>query len=156
MNTQLYRNDSDKMIGGVCGGLARYLRLDTTLVRLFFVLLALGDGIGALIYFILWLVMPTEDNVSGGKLEDYIRTGTGAMAGRAQELAHDARHAVSPPHPQTNLIIGVTLIILGSFWLVDAFDIAWLHWLNTNTLWAVLLIIGGAVLLTRQAKAEEE
>ena len=154
MNTQLYRSNTDTMLGGVCGGIARYLRLDTTLVRLFFVLLAVGDGIGVLIYLILWLVMPSEDNVPGGNLEDYIRTGADEMAGRAQELAQDARRAVIAPHPQTNLIIGVALIILGSFWLVDALPISWLHWFNFNTLWAILLIVGGAALLTRRIKEE--
>ena len=154
MNTQLYRSNSDKMIGGVCGGVARYLRMDTTLVRLFFVLLAIADGVGVLIYLILWLVMPSEEHVSDGNLEDYIRTGAGEMAGRAQELAQDARRAVIAPHPQTNMIIGVALIILGSFWLVDALPISWLHWLNSNTLWAILLIVGGAALLTRRVKEE--
>jgi len=120
MNTKLYRSNSDEMIGGVCGGIARYLRLDTTLVRLFFVLLAVGDSVGVLIYFILWLVMPSEDNASGGNLQAHIHTGAGEMTERAQELARDARRAVITPHPQTHLIIGVALIILGSFWLVDA------------------------------------
>ena len=49
MNHKLYRSRTDTMIAGVCGGLAEYLRVDSTLVRLFFVLLALGgNGIGLL------------------------------------------------------------------------------------------------------------
>ena len=63
MNTQLYRSEHDRMIAGVCGGLAQYLNFDVTLIRLFFVLLALGDGIGVMLYIILWLVMPEESQV---------------------------------------------------------------------------------------------
>ena len=58
MNKQLTRSQQDRMIGGVCGGLAEYFRLDPTLVRLAFVLLALADGFGLLAYFILLVLMP--------------------------------------------------------------------------------------------------
>ncbi len=153
MNTQLYRT-TERMISGVCGGLARYLRLDATLVRLFFVLLALGDGIGVLIYVILWLIMPSEDQVPGGNLNDYIRTNADEMAGRAQELAQEARRAVSAPNPQTYKIIGVALIVFGGLWLINMLDISWLRWLNYHTLWGILLIVGGVLLLTRRVQGE--
>jgi phage shock protein C len=48
------------MIGGVCGGVAQYLNLDPTLVRLFFLLLLLIPGPGALIYIIMWAITPLE------------------------------------------------------------------------------------------------
>lgn len=58
MNRKLYRSQTQKMIAGVCGGLAEFLGLDPTVVRLIFVLLALGAGHGVLIYLMLWLIMP--------------------------------------------------------------------------------------------------
>lgn len=57
---KLYRSRSDKMLAGVCSGLARYLNLDTTVVRLLFVLLFFLGGHGLLIYLILWILMPVE------------------------------------------------------------------------------------------------
>ncbi|HMD90366.1 MAG TPA: PspC domain-containing protein [Anaerolineaceae bacterium] len=57
---KLYRSRSDKMLAGVCSGLARYLNLDTTVVRLLFVLLLFLGGHGLLIYLILWILMPVE------------------------------------------------------------------------------------------------
>lgn len=57
---RLYRSKTDSMIGGVCGGLAKYLDIDPTVVRLGFVLLlflALG---GFWIYLVLWMIMPIE------------------------------------------------------------------------------------------------
>ncbi len=59
MDTRLVRSSSDRMIGGVCGGLARYFGIDSTIVRLVFVLAVLS-GLSPLIYLILWIVMPQE------------------------------------------------------------------------------------------------
>ncbi len=55
---KLYRSQTERMIGGVCGGLAEYLDLDPTLLRLVFVGLTLLGGHGLLIYFILLILMP--------------------------------------------------------------------------------------------------
>ncbi|MBN2005418.1 MAG: PspC domain-containing protein [Anaerolineae bacterium] len=152
MNTQFYRSNSDRMIGGVCGGIARYLQIDSTLVRLFFVLLTLADGVGAIVYLILWIIMPDEVQVSGGSVNDYVRDNAQEISGRAQELAQDIRRAAATPHPQTNLIIGAALIILGGFWLADNLNIAWLHWLDADIIWGVLLVVGGILVLTRRPK----
>jgi len=60
---KLTRVEEGRMIAGVCTGLARYLGVDTTVVRIIFVLLALFAAGGVLLYLILWLIMPME---SGG------------------------------------------------------------------------------------------
>ena len=62
MKKQLVRSQSDRMIGGVCGGLADYFGVDVALVRLGFVLaelLTAGAG-GILVYVVLWALMPEE------------------------------------------------------------------------------------------------
>ncbi len=58
MTRRLYRNTREAMVGGVCAGLADYLNLDPTIVRLIFILMALLGGHGILVYLILWLVVP--------------------------------------------------------------------------------------------------
>lgn len=58
---RLVRNTHDEMIGGVCSGIANYLDIDPVIVRLVFVLLALGGGHGILAYLILWVLMPTVE-----------------------------------------------------------------------------------------------
>jgi phage shock protein PspC (stress-responsive transcriptional regulator) len=57
---RLYRNDSDKILGGVCGGLASYLRVDPTIVRLVFALISFGAGTGILLYILLWVILPSR------------------------------------------------------------------------------------------------
>jgi phage shock protein C len=54
---KLYRSLSDRKIAGVCGGLGEYFNIDSTLMRLAAVLLALSGG-GVLLYFIAWFVIP--------------------------------------------------------------------------------------------------
>lgn len=64
---KLFRSTSDKMIAGICGGLGQYLGIDSTIVRLIFVLLALAGGPGILAYIILWLIVPED---SGARVID--------------------------------------------------------------------------------------
>lgn len=55
------RSSSDRMLGGVCGGIARQFDLPTAVIRLAFVLMVLmGFGSGVVIYLVLWIVMPTD------------------------------------------------------------------------------------------------
>lgn len=56
---RLYRSGKDKMLGGVCGGLAEYLEIDPTIIRLLMVLLVLASfGTGILLYLIAWIIIP--------------------------------------------------------------------------------------------------
>lgn len=56
---RLTRSVDNKMIAGVCGGIAEYLGLDPTLVRIAYVLLSFFTAFaGVIVYLILWLVMP--------------------------------------------------------------------------------------------------
>ncbi len=60
MEKHLQRSRTEKMIGGVCGGLAQYFEIDPTVVRLLWVIIILFGGSGVLLYIILWLIMPLE------------------------------------------------------------------------------------------------
>jgi phage shock protein PspC (stress-responsive transcriptional regulator) len=64
MERKLYRSETDRMLGGVCGGLAEYFNIDSTILRLVFVLFVLWGGGGALAYIICWIVIPTESSLS--------------------------------------------------------------------------------------------
>lgn len=60
MEKKLYRSLTDKKIAGVCGGLAEYFSIDSTIVRLALVLFCLLGGAGILAYIIAIIVMPTK------------------------------------------------------------------------------------------------
>lgn len=55
---RLYRSGRDRILGGVCGGIAEYFRMDPVLIRLLWVLFALVGGAGVLLYIIAWIIIP--------------------------------------------------------------------------------------------------
>lgn len=57
---RLYRSTQDRMFAGVCGGIADYLEVDPTLVRLVFAALTLLGGPGIIIYIVLMLIVPEQ------------------------------------------------------------------------------------------------
>ncbi|MEW6717778.1 MAG: PspC domain-containing protein [Chloroflexota bacterium] len=159
MKRKLYRSCTDKKIGGVCGGLGNYLNIDSTLVRLFFVILALGEGIGVLVYIILWILMPAEPTTiekggvsQEGDLADQLRADADEFAGRARAVGEDLRQAVREPDPQIGLIVGAVLIALGGIFFLKNLQISWLWWFDLDVLWPLLVIAAGVALLVRRAR----
>lgn len=57
---KLYRSETDKVIGGVCGGLGEYLEIDPVILRIIFVVAFLTGGAGFWIYIVLWIVIPSK------------------------------------------------------------------------------------------------
>lgn len=59
---RLYRDANDKFIGGVCSGIAAYLNIDATIVRILFAIITFGGfGFGFFAYIVLWIVLPPKD-----------------------------------------------------------------------------------------------
>lgn len=61
---RLLRSRDNKMLFGVCGGVAEYLNIDPVIVRLLIVLLTLAHGSGLFIYLVLALIMPQEAEIT--------------------------------------------------------------------------------------------
>lgn len=59
---QLYRSETDRLLGGVCGGLAEHLGVDATIVRVVFLLVGILGG-GLLLYPAMWVIVPTQSRV---------------------------------------------------------------------------------------------
>jgi phage shock protein C len=57
---KLYRSRRNRMLGGVCGGIAEYFNIDPTLVRLIWVLSTIGLGFGIWGYLLAWLIIPNS------------------------------------------------------------------------------------------------
>ena len=60
MNKKFYLSETDKKIGGVCGGLDEYFGIDSLILRLIFVALIIGWGTGLLLYILLWILAPKK------------------------------------------------------------------------------------------------
>jgi len=116
---RLYRSTSDKVIAGVCGGLASYFRLDPALVRLAFVVFALAGGASVLLYIVLWIAVPA-----------------GAAA------------ALSAVRPMNNEVVAMFLIGIGGVWLLANVGVLrFINWSFAWPL--VLVALGIALLVRR-------
>ncbi|KAA3648766.1 MAG: PspC domain-containing protein [Chloroflexi bacterium] len=124
---KLYRSRSDRWMAGVCGGLANYLGIDSSIVRIFFALLTFANGIGLLIYIVMAIVMP-----------------------QAPEGFEESAPTVPLwENRQASYLVGTGLVLLGVFYLVDNLNLPWLYWLDFGFLWPVALIFAGSLLLLR-------
>ena len=141
-NIKLYRSLSNRMIGGVCGGLGTYLTIDPIFIRLLFVLLLFGSDFGFILYLLLWILIPEEGKTYGLKEDTF--------GDKVKSMGNDIQQAVTQPHPQSGLILGIGLIVVGGFLFVDRLNFSWLQWINFDILWPILLIVGGFVLLFRK------
>jgi phage shock protein C len=91
---RLMRSRDDKLIAGVCAGLAHYFEVDPTLMRLGFVLLLLmGAGSPLLVYLLLWLVMPMEG--SPRAMRQPMEANVNDMAEKAQQVSQAVQETIS-------------------------------------------------------------
>lgn len=91
---KLYRSRNNKMIAGVCAGLAAYFDIDPTIIRLAFVLLALFQGFGVLAYLILWIIVPLEGAADANlDREHFTRVGA-EMKEKAETVVHEIKKTV--------------------------------------------------------------
>lgn len=97
---QLRRSRSDKVIGGVSGGLAEYSGIDALLWRVGFVALALAGGTGVLVYLLLWLLMPADPTSGTG-----LATAPAALRG--------PKPPPGPRSPVPGITVAALLIVLG-------------------------------------------
>lgn len=58
VDKKLYRSNEDRILAGICGGIAEYIEMDPTIVRLITVILMFVFGSGLIIYLIAWVIIP--------------------------------------------------------------------------------------------------
>ena len=152
MEKRLFRSSTNQMLGGVCGGLGRYLGIDATLIRVFFVIVGLANGAGVWIYFVLWLALPLEG--IEGDWQHNVRMGASEIRDKAQGLVQEANHAMGGTGAQTTWIVGLGLVLIGAIFLLRNFNIPWLRWLRFGTLWPLALVIIGVIMLVRRSRED--
>ena len=88
---RIVRSRNDRLVAGVCSGLAAYINIDPLLVRLGFVILTLMFNVfGVLTYLALWLMLPNEDSVSSDT-RTQVKENIGEMQRTADELVERVR-----------------------------------------------------------------
>lgn len=155
MQNRIFRLRQGAMVAGVCAGLGLYLRIDPTWVRIFFILLAFaGNGTGVLIYLLLWIILPLEDQKKDATFSDTVHASSQEIADHARQVGEELRDMVRRPDSRAGVVIGAALILIGFFYLLQNLNLPWLRWINFDVLWPVLLIVGGIALLVRRVRGE--
>jgi phage shock protein PspC (stress-responsive transcriptional regulator) len=84
---RLYRDEEDKILGGVASGLAHYLNIDPAVIRILFAVLAIFGGSGFLVYIILWIVLPSRSLITNIRKRLYRDTEDRVISGVCGGLA---------------------------------------------------------------------
>lgn len=154
MQNRILRSRTDRMLGGVCGGLAKYLGVDPTLVRLVFVILGFGTGAGFPIYFVLWIVIPSEDRPAAATIDETVQANAAEIADRARTMGQELQAATRNPNPAAAMFFGLALVGLGVVLTLENLHIPWLWWFKFDVLWPMLLILVGIALVVSRLKGE--
>lgn len=165
----LYRTRDDRMLGGVCAGIAEYFEIDPTVVRLLAVLAALLSAGGAIIaYLVMWVAVPEQPGVP--REEGYVMSQDQPSAQPAELAEQPVAPAapvptptpyVAPPVPSQpprppsersrgSIWVGLVLVFVGVVLLVQMF----VPWVRLWQFWPVVLIIWGVVLVFRRRGGE--
>ncbi|HEX7555786.1 MAG TPA: PspC domain-containing protein [Leptolinea sp.] len=143
MQNRLVRPENGRVLAGVCAGLAIWLGLDVTLVRVIFIVLGIMTGVGVLVYLVLWVIVPAAGETTNSQ---------GDLSARAGQMRDDFIKATSQPNMEALRIFGGILVAFGIFYLLKEIRPEWFFWANRGMFWAAALIIIGAVLVTRSIR----
>ena len=151
MKTRLTKSKTDKVIDGVCGGMAEYFGIDPVIVRLVFVVLIFINGIGVLLYIILAIIMPKAESLDQSPRET-IQENVHEIGERVKEAGEGLGAAFSKKteekHSHRAGWLGIFLILLGVFFLLDNLHL--IRWINKDLLWPFIIIFIGAWLLIKR------
>jgi phage shock protein C len=181
MENRLLRNEHDKVIAGVSSGLAAYMEVDVTIIRLLFVLSTIFlVGTGVLVYLVMWIVVPVNNDPAAkfSKFNDYFkqqRPGTGFNVPPSQpfnqpdpfakETASETKGYTGtgwqnpvdfktlPKNNGTGRTVGgLFLLVIGLYFLMNEFDII-PYWFRLGKLWPLVFVaIGLSFILKSKRK----
>ncbi|WP_443937972.1 PspC domain-containing protein [Pedobacter sp. MW01-1-1] len=176
MQKTLYRNEHDKMIAGVASGLAEYMGIEVTIVRLLFVLAAVFMAGGGLIaYLVLWAVTPTKKHIEtfntffnqpdSNPFSNPPGFGTPNWTQPVNEGTQKTPFETQPDFKSFNKsndssrsIAGMILLVLGCILMMRELEIIpfWFTFRNFfKVLWPIALIAIGLVVISKSKRKNE-
>jgi phage shock protein C len=153
MAKKLYRSTTDKMIGGVAGGLSEYFDIDSTLIRVLFIVIVFLGGGGIIAYIILWIVVPQKPYEIPKSFQERSSSGDSTKS----EFQHSATDSesinvnnsgIASVETKTNnkqIWIAIILIVIGGLLLLNNIFPRF----HFDHYWPLILIGIGAGLLLR-------
>ena len=146
MNNGISRSRQNRILGGVASGIGKYLQVDPIIIRILFVITAFFDGIGILLYIIMWIVVPEEALVFNTPNDSQSSDTTSSKTSKSDEINFES---FSEKKNNRSVLFGLILIIGGFLLLgVEIFS-----FLNFEDLFPLILIGLGSVLLWKSKKS---
>lgn len=145
---KLTRSRKERILFGVCGGLANYFGMDPTIIRLLFVVLTLAGGSGPLLYIILAFVVPEEKEGKQGNREKNLQNFAKDVGKRAQNLAGEIKKSQKNQEKIRNLL-GLGVILLGIILLVQQF-VNINAFINWDFVWPGAIILIGLLIIFKK------
>ena len=154
MSRRLERSRENRVIAGICGGIADYFEVDATLVRVGMVILGLG-GLGILIYIVLLIVMPLPGEPAPffGDWVGFERQGPGATPGDpSASVASSAPRPVADPAAveRRRYGLGLLLVALGGVFFLG--NLGLFRALDWKYIWPLVIIAFGVYLIAERAR----
>lgn len=140
---RLYRSETDRVVAGVCGGLGKFFNVDSSLLRVIFVLITIFGGSGILIYLVLWIILPNETSALDG--EENIRHNSQEIRSKAETFAHEMRF--SARRENSRFWWGLLIMVFGFLFLFSNFGLY--DFFNIAKFWPLALILFGLAILFR-------
>lgn len=145
---KLVRSKTDRIVAGVCGGLAQYFNVDPTVVRLIFAILIFGGGFGVALYVVLWIIMPEEGKeAKDANVEQRLKDVGAELKAGAERVASEFREPKLEAGGSRRLF-AVILIIVGALALLNSL-MPW-GWFEWKFAWPALIILAGLYLIFKR------
>jgi len=143
MKKVLQRDKSNKVVAGVCSGLANYFDSDPVVIRAIFLLLLFIGGGGAMVYIILWILVPDNTRI-------YF---AGNNSGQSSFVPSDARPTETSAQG-VNISMGLLLLSAGILLLINNI----VPRFEFDKFWPVILIVvgGGLIIGRKRINTEKE
>lgn len=137
---KVYRSRKDRIIFGVCGGIAEYYNIESLWVRVVFIFLGITGAIGFVLYIALAILMPLNPvKSSNDKKPEEVGATAGEFRERVKGLAAELRH--DPKIERRRNLLGAIIVAIGIIaFFNELFPNFWIGW---KVLWPIIIIVIG-------------
>lgn len=173
MEKRLFRNEHDKMIAGVASGLAEYMQIDVTIIRLLFVIsVPFLAGAGLIAYIIMWIIVPVNDDPTAkfSKFNDYFKNTNSPPFTAGQNNPNwtqpindmntktpfetQMNYKFNKPKDTGKTTVGLLLVVIGCFLLMKQLDFI-PDWFRFRNFWPVIFIALGISIIAKSKRKND-
>ena len=142
-NNRVTRNENDKILGGVASGIARYINVDPLIIRLAFVALIFGEGLGIIVYLVLWILIPSEKSTQV-ESKKIISENAKDIENQAEQITNNVQKGANKN--TAKIIIGSILILIGLFIQLNILGFS----INFSWAWPIIIIAIGLIIIFKR------